>query len=180
MTSSRRGQPGCKGPTLSRGYYSVLGDAESANQKLTRDDGWMLLGDIVELDEDGYLVVVGRVDDFIIRGGKNLSAAAIEEQVAGHPDVKLVCAVAMPDPVFGERVCVFVEQKSDEPLTLAMLCESLAERGVSREMWPERLEIVETLPRNAGGKVAKQKLRDSLIEEADRAANSDSKADPTL
>ncbi len=76
-----RGQPGCLGPALALGYW---GD-EAANRQLFTADGWMLMGDIVEIDDDGYLTVVGRTSDFIIRGGKNISAPAVEEEVGTHP-----------------------------------------------------------------------------------------------
>ena len=71
VTSTGRGQPAVKGPVVSPGYHA----APEANAKLVRPDGWVMLGDLVELDEDGYLHVIGRTDDIIIRGGKNLSAA---------------------------------------------------------------------------------------------------------
>jgi len=158
VTRGGRGQPGCRGPTLSRGYW----DDDEANAKLVREDGWMLLGDVVTLDEDGYLTVVGRSDDFIIRGGKNISGPAVEEQVALHPAVALAAAVAMPDPIFGERVCVYVELRPGASLTLAELVAELRRRDVSKEYLPERLEIVDALPRGSGGKVAKQELREDV------------------
>ena len=112
-------------------------------------------------------------DDFIIRGGKNVSGPAVEEQVATHPAVALAAAVSMPDPVFGERVCCYVVLRPGfRTLELAALTAHLAERGVGKESWPERLEIVDALPRGSGGKVAKQQLRDDtrrrLAEEAAR------------
>ena len=109
-----RGQPACKGPAMCLGYW---GD-DGANKKLFTDDGWMLMGDIVEIDDDGYLSVVGRTSDFIIRGGKNISAPAVEAELATHPDVAMVAAVPFPDPVFGERVCAYVEpqgRRRDHP-----------------------------------------------------------------
>ncbi len=161
VTGSSRGQPGCKGPTLSRGYDGPGSDA--ANAELIRSDGWFMLGDVVTL-EDGVLTVVGRTDDFIIRGGKNVSGPAVEAQVMRHPSVRLAAAVAMPDPVFGEKVCAYVELQPGEPLTLAELTRFLAEREVSKEWWPERLEVVDALPRGTGGKVAKGRLREDVRE----------------
>lgn len=158
VTAAGRGQPGCKGPTLSGGYY---GD-DAANAGLIRTDGWMMLGDVVEIDDEGYLHVVGRTDDFIIRGGKNVSAAGVEQQVAAHPAVALAAAVAMPDETFGERVCVYVELRPGASLDLEGLKTHLAVRNVSRETWPERLVVLPQLPRNAGGKVAKKELRDDI------------------
>ncbi|HEX5632967.1 MAG TPA: fatty acid--CoA ligase family protein, partial [Gemmatimonadales bacterium] len=81
VTASGTGQPACKGPVTSLGYYE---DA-AANAKLYTRDGWMLTGDIATIDAEGVLRVVGRVADFIIRGGKNISGPAVEEAVATHP-----------------------------------------------------------------------------------------------
>lgn len=149
------GQSGCRGPATSLGYY---GDP-AANARLFSPDGWMLTGDLCTVDAEGYLRVVGRASDFIIRGGKNVSAVAVEEQVGSHPSVAMVAAVGVPDKVFGERVCAVVELRAGASLDLAGLTEHLAARGVSKETWPERLEILPRLPRNAGGKVAKAELR---------------------
>ncbi len=104
-TPDTPGHPVCRGPATCLGY---LDDAR-ANEELFTPDGWMRIGDLCTLDADGYLRVVGRTSDIIIRGGKNISAPAVEAEVAQHPDVALVAAVAMPDEVFGERVCVYVE-----------------------------------------------------------------------
>ncbi len=151
-----RGQPACKGPATCLGYW---GD-EAANTKLFTDDGWMLMGDIVEIDDEGYLSVVGRTSDFIIRGGKNISAPAVEAELATHPDVAMVAAVAFPDPVFGERVCAYVEPRGGAEVTLESLVAHLSARGVSREWYPERLVVVDELPRSSGGKVAKGDLKE--------------------
>lgn len=158
VTQTGRGQPGCKGPTLSRGYW----EDDVENAKLTRPDGWMMLGDIVTIDDDGYLTVIGRTDDFIIRGGKNISGPAVEQEVARHPAVSLAAVVAMPDPIFGERVCAYVELRPGTTLTLAELTEEMRSRDVSKENLPERLEILDSLPRGSGGKIAKQKLRENI------------------
>ncbi|MFB4297551.1 class I adenylate-forming enzyme family protein [Actinomadura sp. NTSP31] len=153
--SGRPGQPGCRGPAASPGYY---GDPD-ADRALFTPDGWMLMADIVEIDEAGRLRVVGRQSDLIIRGGKNISAAAVEAEVASHPAVALAAAVAMPDEVFGERVCVYAELRPGTALDLEGLTGHLAERGVSREWHPERLVVLDRLPRSSGGKVAKAELR---------------------
>jgi acyl-CoA synthetase len=152
------GQAACAGPATCLGYF---GDPE-ANEKLFTPDGWMLTGDICTIDDEGYLRVVDRKSDFIIRGGKNISAAAVEDQVGTHPAVAMVAAVAVPDPTFGERVCAFVVLREAADLDLDGLRAHLDARGVSRENWPERLEVVADLPRGSGGKVAKAQLRARL------------------
>jgi acyl-CoA synthetase len=158
VTASGRGQPGVKGRAVSRGYW----DDAAANRELIRSDGWVLLADLVSVDADGWLTVEGRVGDFIIRGGKNVSAAAVEEAAASHPAVKLAAAVAMPDPVFGERVCVYAELVPGAQLTLRELTAHMEKGGASKESLPERLVVLPELPRSSGGKIAKQALRDDI------------------
>jgi len=165
-TASGRGQPGCRGPLLSRGYWN---DAE-ANRALYTRDGWMLTGDVATLDAEGWLCVVGRRGDFIIRGGKNVSAPAVEAEVQTHPSVALAAAVAMPDPTFGERVCVYAVLRAGRSLELAALVEHLRRRGASPENLPERLVVVDELPRASGGKIAKAALREDIAERLSREA----------
>jgi acyl-CoA synthetase len=157
VTSGGRGQPGSRGPAVCLGY---LDDAE-ANAELFTADGFVLHADVVEVDDDGYLSVVGRKSDLIIRGGKNISAREVEDEVAAHPRVALAAAVPVPDPVFGERVCVYVElgDANANALTLGELTEFLLARGVSKEILPERLIVLDELPRSSGDKVAKAELR---------------------
>jgi len=149
------GQPGCRGPATCIGYY----DDPDANAKLVRPDGWMLTGDIATIDPDGYLSVIGRTSDIIIRGGKNISAPAVEEAVLRHRDVRMAAAVAMPSDVFGERVCLYAVVAAGATLTLDDLCAHLEADGVGKDMWPERLVVVDALPMASGGKVAKAELR---------------------
>jgi acyl-CoA synthetase len=81
-------------PAMGPGYY----EDDEANSKLFTPDGWMLMGDVVTVEDDGWLTVVGRTSDFIIRGGKNISAPAVEDEVGTHPSVKMVAVVPAPDP----------------------------------------------------------------------------------
>jgi acyl-CoA synthetase len=151
------GVPAGNGPTLCLGYW----DDPAANERLWTADGWMRMGDLATIDADGYLTVIGRTSDFIVRGGKNVSAAQVEDEVATHPAVALCAAVAMPDETYGERVCVFAELRAGfSELALPELTAHLAARGVGKELWPERLVVLDELPRSSGGKVAKGALRD--------------------
>jgi acyl-CoA synthetase len=151
------GQPACKGPVTSLGYFND----EKANAELFTEDGWMLTGDICVL-EGRTLRLVGRKTDFIIRGGKNISAAAVEEDVSSHASVALAAAVPMPDDVFGEKVACYIVLKEGAQLTLEELREHLKERGASIESWPERLILVDALPMSSGAKVAKGQLRQDI------------------
>jgi len=149
------GRPASIGIVRSRGYYEDPG----ANAELFTPDGWMLMGDLVNIDADGYLSVVGRTSDFIIRGGKNISAPAVEEEVSTMSGIIRCAAVAMPDEVFGERVCIYVVPKAGVEITLDDIRAHLGSRGVSKEWFPEHLVVTGELPTSDGGKLAKAVLR---------------------
>jgi acyl-CoA synthetase len=157
-TTASRGQPICKGPLLSYGYFNN----DEGNKELFTADGWMKMSDIVTIDDDGYLTVVGRVGDFIIRGGKNISAAAVEEAVLKHPSIRMAAAVAMPDKIFGERVCVYVTLTPGASIDAPSLTRFLIENGVSKDWCPERVIVLDELPTVSGGKIAKSVLRQDI------------------
>ncbi|OJZ70201.1 cyclohexanecarboxylate-CoA ligase [Mycobacterium paraffinicum] len=157
VTATGKGQPACRGPATSLGY---LGGTD--HDKLFTEDGWMRMGDICEIDADGYLTVTGRTSDFILRGGKNISATQVEDAVTTHPAIAVAAAVAMPDPVFGEKVCLYAELVDSAKIDLPELVEHLLALGVSKELLPERLIVVDELPRSSGGKVAKGRLREDI------------------
>jgi acyl-CoA synthetase len=157
VTETGRGQPACRGPATSLGYLGGTGHDE-----LFTPDGWMRMGDICEIDADGYLRVTGRTSDFILRGGKNISASQVEDAVMTHPAIAIAAAVAMPDPVFGEKVCLYAELTDSAAVDLPGLVEHLLALGVSKELLPERLIILDELPRSSGGKIAKGRLREDI------------------
>lgn len=163
VTSTGRGQPACRGPATSLGY---LGGVD--HDKLYTPDGWMRMGDVCEVDAEGYLSVTGRTSDFIVRGGKNISAGEVEDAVTTHPAVAVAAAVAMPDPVFGEKVCVYIEPvapvapENDEAIDLPGLVEHLLAQGMSKELLPEKIIVLDELPRSSGGKIAKGQLREDI------------------
>ena len=157
VTATGRGQPACRGPATSLGY---LGGTDH-DQLFTRD-GWMRMGDICEIDADGYLSVTGRTSDFILRGGKNISAAQVEDAAMTHPAIAIAAAVAMPDPVFGEKVCLYAELTDSQRIDLPELVEFLLAQGVSKELLPERFIVVDELPRSSGAKIAKGRLREDI------------------
>jgi acyl-CoA synthetase len=157
VTATGRGQPACRGPATSLGY---LGGTD--HDKLFTRDGWMRMGDICEIDADGYLRVTGRTSDFIVRGGKNISASQVEDAAMTHSGIAIAAAVAMPDPVFGEKVCLYAELTDSATVDLPGLVEHLLALGVSKELLPERLIILDELPRSSGGKIAKGRLREDI------------------
>jgi acyl-CoA synthetase len=149
------GIPGGRGPLTCQGYW----DDPDGNAKLYAPDGFMLMGDLVSVDPDGWMTVVGRTSDIIIRGGKNISAVEVESHVDSHPSVDAVGIVAVPDPVFGERVCAVVTLLPGATLALSELIAHLDARGLGKESWPEHLLVLDELPRSSGGKLAKAELK---------------------
>ena len=151
----RRGQPAVKGPLMSQGYWND----PRANEELMTPEGWILLGDLVEIDESGVVKVVGRTADIIIRGGKNISAVEVEDNLCRHPTVSLAGVVGVPDVVFGEKLCAFVVTSGNYHLTQSELSGWLRSQGVTPEYIPEYVIPVESLPTSLGGKMAKGELR---------------------
>jgi acyl-CoA synthetase len=154
-SSGGPGIPGGHGPLACAGYY----DDPEANAKLYAPDGAMLMGDLVTIDAEGYVQVVGRTSDIIIRGGKNISALQVETEIDSHPAVDQVAVVPVRDEVFGEKVCAVVTLTSGATLTLGDLSAHLLARGLGRELLPEHLLVLDDLPRSSGGKLAKGELR---------------------
>jgi cyclohexanecarboxylate-CoA ligase len=128
-------------------------------------EGWFDTGDLARIDAEGYLRITGRSKDIIIRGGENVPVVEIENLIYGHPDVAEVALVAMPDPRLGERACAFVVPRAGVgSLTLAAVTAHLLAQGTARQYLPERLEVVDALPRTLTGKIQKFKLRDLLAD----------------
>jgi acyl-CoA synthetase (AMP-forming)/AMP-acid ligase II len=120
--------------------------------------GWLHTGDLGRMDEDGYLYIVGRKKDVIIRGGNNIHATDVETALHEHPDVIDAAVVGMPHKILGEDVAAFVVLTDGSSVTPEELCEFVAERLADYKV-PRRIDIVDELPRNATGKVLKAELR---------------------
>jgi len=144
-----------RGPTKSYGYLNEPDRSEAA----WYGDGWYRSGDLGSIDEDGYLSIVGRVKDLIIRGGQNISPREIEDLVMSLPEVADVAVVGVPDPIFGERVCACVILHQGASLTHAELVEALRQKQVATFKLPEFFEIFDDFPKSTGGKVSKVELR---------------------
>jgi acyl-CoA synthetase (AMP-forming)/AMP-acid ligase II len=142
------------GPTVFNGYLESDGSEFD-------DDGYFRTGDLFEwVDEPPTLLrFVDRAKDIVIRGGMNISAAEVEGLLSGHPAVAECAAVGFPDADLGERLGVFVVAAPDTSPTLDELIEHLRGLGVASYKLPERIDIVDALPRNAVGKVTKPELR---------------------
>jgi acyl-CoA synthetase (AMP-forming)/AMP-acid ligase II len=127
-------------------------------------DGWLHTGDLGRLDEDGYLYIVGRKKDVIIRGGNNIHAVDVESVLHDHPDVREAAVVGIPHPVLGEDVAAAVVLVSGSSTSPEELREHCAERLADYKV-PRRITVVEELPRNATGKVVKAEVRKRLAPE---------------
>ena len=123
-------------------------------------DDWFETGDLARIDAEGYIRIVGRAKDIIIRGGENIPVVEVEEQIYRHPAVEDVAVVAMLDERLGERGCAFVQTKPGANLTFEAMIEHLMDAGMSKTYLPERLELVEVFPRTASGKIQKFELRE--------------------
>jgi cyclohexanecarboxylate-CoA ligase len=145
-------------PALFAGYY---GDPERT-QQVVSPERWYSTGDLCTLDTEGYLSVVGRKKDMIIRGGSNISAREIEELLFTHPKVANVACVAMPDPVLAERVCAYVVCAPGEPLTFDEMVTFLKDKHIAAWKLPERLEVRDAFPMTPSGKVQKYLLRQEI------------------
>jgi acyl-CoA synthetase (AMP-forming)/AMP-acid ligase II len=143
-----------RGPELFIGYLD-----ERLNKAAFLPGGWYRTGDIGRLDADGYLLITDRKKDIIIRGGENISSKEVEGVLLRHPAVADVAAAAAPDERMGEVVRVCVVLRAGETLTLDDVRAHFAAAGVAKQKTPERLTVVDALPRNASGKVLKHVLR---------------------
>ncbi|GAA3760036.1 3-phosphoshikimate 1-carboxyvinyltransferase [Microbacterium kribbense] len=143
------------GPTVFDGYL----ERPDLTAEAFTADGWYRTGDLATID-DGYLRITGRVRDVINRGGEKVPVSEIEQLLYRHDAVGDVAIVAMPDPRLGERACAFVVLEPGRTLTFTQMQRYLDDAKVSKSYWPERLELVDSLPRNAVGKVQKFVLRE--------------------
>jgi acyl-CoA synthetase len=160
---------GTPGEIHSRGPDCFPGYTDPALTKECFDaDGWFATGDVGVLDEDGYLSIVDRKKDIIIRGGENVSALEVEELVLRLPGVAEVAVVAAPDVRLGEHACAFVRPLPGAELpTLDAVRAHLDAVGLARQKWPEELRGIEEFPRTPSGKIQKFALRDRLRRDAD-------------
>ena len=153
----------CRGPYTIRGYYN----APEKNRTAFTGDGYYRMGDMVRR-VDGNLFVEGRLKDIINRGGEKISCEEVENYILGHPKIKNVCVVAMPDATFGEKACAFVIPVAGETIDLDEIKSFLLGRDIAKFKLPERLTIVREFPISPAGKILRRELRQVA---ADTAAN---------
>ena len=155
--------PGAPGELYARGPELFAGYLAGAGAGAIDAEGWFATGDLVSIDE-GYLTVKGRLKDIIIRGGENISVKEVEDLLFTHACVEEVAIVAMPDPRLVERACAFVVPAASASPSLDELVDFLRGHQLANQKLPERLELVDSLPKTASGKVQKYALR-TLIRE---------------
>ncbi len=142
------------GPSVMVGYFNN----PSANQRAFTKDDWFKTGDLGVLSEDGLLKIVGRKKEMIIRGGANIYPREIEEVLFTHPSVADCAVIGVPHPRLGETVVACVVQRpATEPFTFEMMLGFLRDKIATYKL-PERLALVEVLPRTPTGKVQKGRL----------------------
>jgi len=125
-------------------------------------EGYFNTGDLFQLKDNDCIGFFERSKDIIIRGGYNISAQEVENMVLGFAKVLDAAAVAMPDESLGERTCIYVVPKPGETVMLEEIKAFMQEKGIAAYKLPERLEMIEAIPRNPVGKIMKKVLREDI------------------
>ncbi|MCL2891529.1 medium-chain fatty-acid--CoA ligase [Brenneria tiliae] len=155
------GEEASRGPNVFMGYL----DEPELTARALDQDGWYYSGDLCRMDEDGYIKITGRKKDIIVRGGENISSREVEEILLQHPRVRDAGVVAMPDARLGERSCAYLVLKAPyRTLTLEEVVAFFSRKRVAKYKYPERVVIVDALPRTASGKIKKYLLRRDIIQ----------------
>jgi acyl-CoA synthetase (AMP-forming)/AMP-acid ligase II len=155
VASHRPGEMQIRGPVVFDGYFA----APEVTARSFTADGWFRTGDLFEIDATGrYYQFVGRLKQQINRGGVKISPDDIDAVLAEHPDIVEGAVVGYPDEVLGERICAVVVPKAGETVTVESLQDHFRARDLAKFKWPERVRIVERLPRNPLGKVIRGEI----------------------
>ncbi|MFC7501495.1 class I adenylate-forming enzyme family protein [Nocardioides sp. CPCC 206347] len=155
VPQGENGEVVVRGPNVMRGYLGRPDDTAAVVI-----DGWLHTGDVGHLDTDGYLTLVGRSKEMIIRGGENIYPKEIEDVLASDPAVLEAAVIGVPDETWGEIVVAFVQARPGATIDLKALKARCAE-SLSGYKRPKTINILETLPKNAVGKLDKKSLRDA-------------------
>jgi cyclohexanecarboxylate-CoA ligase len=148
------GELQCRGSSLFVGYHRRP-DLDEVDEQ-----GWFPTGDLARMNKDGYICIVGRSKDIIIRGGENIPVVEVEYLIHEMPQVNEAAIVGMPDERLGERSCAFVSLLGDQELTFDQMTDFLESRNLARQYLPEKMVIIDSLPKTPAGKLQKFKLRE--------------------
>lgn len=155
LPRGKRGQAGVRGPSLFLGYALGMG----AGQEKMTPDGHYLTGDEIVRDDEGFVRVVGRIKDQIIRGGFNIDPAEIEAVLLRHPAIMEVAVVSVPETKLGEQACAVCRLRPGfEAFDLPAMLDHMQAAGVSRKKWPEHLVLVDQMAIGATGKLDKKAM----------------------
>jgi cyclohexanecarboxylate-CoA ligase len=152
--------PGEEGNLQFRGSTVFVGYFKRPDLYDVGEEGWFDTGDLATLDARGHIRIVGRSKDIIIRGGENIPVFEVENLIYEMPQVKDAALVAMPDARLGERCCAFVTLQPGCNLEFSEMIAFLEKQNLARQYLPERLEILDEMPRTPTGKIQKFVLRD--------------------
>ena len=153
--------PGASGTLQARGAANFVGYLKRPDAYATDEDGWFDTGDVASMDEGGYIRITSRAKDLVIRGGENVPVVEVEELLYRHPAVRDAAIVAMPDPRLGERGCLFVTLRPGASLDFGEMQRHLEAQALAKQYWPERLEVIDEMPRTPSGKIRKFELRET-------------------
>ncbi len=164
--------PGVIGEEASRGPNVFVGylNARKLTDLALDDEGWFYSGDLCVADERGNIHIVGREKDIIVRGGENLNSNDINDNLEGCPGVKDHTIIGMPDDRLGERICAFVVPEAGATIGKETLIGYLKDRKVHKRYWPERVELIDRIPRTESGKVKKHLLAEELGKRMEKEA----------
>jgi len=159
--SGKSGELRFAGPSVFSGYWG----RPDLTERAFDDEGFYCTGDLFSIDGENRdkFLFQGRFKDLIIRGGVNISPEEVETVIIGHHDIQEAAAVGYPDARLNERTCVVVVPKPGKTITLEEIIAFMEEKGVARYKFPERLEIMDALPRNAVQKVLRRKIKEWLM-----------------
>ena len=154
------------GELCTRGYSVMIGywDDPERTAEAIDADGWMHTGDVATMDGDGYINIVGRIKDMIVRGGENIYPREIEEYLYGHPAVEDVQVIGVPDEKYGEQVMAWVKLREGAGATAEEIMEFCKGR-IAHFKVPRYVKFVEEFPMTVTGKVRKVEMRVVAIEE---------------
>lgn len=156
---------GEQGELCTRGYHVMKGYYKNpeATKEVIDEEGWLHTGDLAVMDEQGYCRITGRLKDMIIRGGENIYPREIEEFLYTHPKVLDVQVIGVPDETYGEQVMAWIIPKEGESITIEEV-RDYCKGKIARHKIPRFVEITDSYPMTASGKIQKYRLREQSIE----------------